>query len=163
MGMLLAYTDTGDIISTLDYVVLYDETKYERPPMGLVDFDAHEAAGGDLTDIWNVASTNIVVKGSKVWPEWIGGKAHEFTVELVGPPGAKHIAALVHKTSGYRRERAVVDSAIAKRISDANGLPADIRDIVGGPDRPLLLDEQGRTTSRPIPIQSHLPLVKAHV
>ena len=141
-AMLIAYDMGGNVVATLDHVTARDD---EGNVTGLVDFGAHEDAGGDMTDVWIVEGA----KGSKVWPEWLGARAHEFRVELEGPAGRKRIAALVHKASGHRRERVAVEAAIADRIAKANGTPADIRDIVGGPDRPLHLDEAGRTARRP--------------
>lgn len=136
LSMLLAYDDKGNIIATLDYLVVYNDA---GEAMGLADFEAHEAAGREHTDIWTVESA----KGSKVWAEWLGVRAHEFRVELEGPAGRKRIAALVHRESGVRRERATVEAAIAERIRDAGDGPADLRDLVGGPDRPLPLDIGG--------------------
>jgi hypothetical protein len=121
--------------------------------IGLVDFAAHEEANGEHTDVWVVAGA----AGSKVWPEFLGMRAHDFRVELDGPPGRKHIVALVHKASGHRRERAAVEAAIQRRILAQRGLsvfapsarPADLRDLVGGPDRPLNLDADGRSVTPP--------------
>ena len=154
IGMLLAYDAAGDVIATLDYMVQYADDA-DRTPLGIVDFVAHEDAGGELTDIWTVSNAT----GSKTWPEWLGSRAHDFRVELVGPPGRKRIAALVHKTSGHRRERAALEAAIAARIAAAGDQPADIRDLVGGPDRPLHLDDQGRNAPRPKTTRPNLPLV----
>lgn len=156
IGMLLAYDASGDIVATLDYAVQYADDE-DRTPLGLVDFAAHEEAGGELTDVWNVSNAT----GSKVWPEWLGSRAHDFRVELVGPPGRKRIAALVHKASGHRRERAVIEAEIGKRVKAAKGEPADIRDLVGGPDRPLHIDDQGRNAPRPKATRPKLPLVAA--
>ena len=139
-GMLLAYDVAGNVVGTLDYLVRYADDP-DRRPLGLVDFAAHEEAGGEMTDIWTASNAT----GSKVWPEWIGSRAHDFRVELVGPPGRKRIGALVHKVSGHRRERAAIDASIAARIEAAGDAPADIRALVGGPDRPLHLDAEGRT------------------
>lgn len=118
MSMLLAYNAAGEVVATLDYMVIRDDAGNVT---GLVDFDAHEAAGGELTDVWIVQGAT----GSKTWPEHLGGSAHAFRVELDGPPGRKRISTLVHKVSGHRRHR-----------MDVQG--------VGRPDRPLLLDEAGR-------------------
>lgn len=141
LSMLIAYNAAGEVISTLDYMVARDEN---GDVIGLIDFVAHEDRGSELTDVWVVEGA----AGSKTWPEWIGAQAHGFRVELEGPAGGKHIAALVHQTSGVRRERSAVEGAIQERIEQANGKPADIRDLVGGPDRPILLDEDGRTKNR---------------
>lgn len=162
MGPLIAYTDTGEIIGTLDHLVARDA---EGNVLGLVDFEAHEQAGGEHLDIWRVASSHATVKGSKVWPEWLGGRAHEFRVELEGPPGRKRIAALVHKDSGHRRERAAIEAAIATVEPDANGV-RDIRHLVGGPQRPLHLDDDGKTIGpdhpkAPTGTPAHLPLIRS--
>lgn len=153
-GMLLAYDSVGSVVATLDYCVQSGDD-VDRTPIGLVDFMAHEEAGGEHTEIWTVSGA----AGSKVWPEWLGSRAHDFRVELTGPPGQKRIGALVHKTSGHRRERAAIDAAIADRINAAAGQPADIRDIVGGPDRPLHIDDLGRNAPRPVATRPNLPLV----
>lgn len=162
-GVLVAYDDNGNIVATRDWQVSYDES---GRPVGIVDFAAHEEAGGEALDIWSVSqvidgAAPTPVRGSKVWPEYLGGRFHDFRVELVGPPGAKRINALVHKTSGVRRERATVESAIQQRIAETKGEPADIRDLVGGPDRPILLDDDGRAIPRVPSPPSSLPLVRA--
>jgi hypothetical protein len=143
LSMLLAYDAGGNVVGTLDFMVRYDDTKPERPPLGLVDWAEHELAGGSLTDVWVV--NNAVGSGS--WPEWLGSRAYDFSVELQPgmAPGNYGIRALVHKVSGFRRERAAVQARIAARIAASHGDPADIRDIVGGPDRPLRIDADGRT------------------
>lgn len=159
-GMLIAYTDTGEVIATLDYTVMYDDSP-DRLPLGLIHFSQHEEAGGSMLDVWEVAADGLTIKGSKVWPEYLGGAAQDFTVELDGPPGNKRISALVHKVSGHRRERAVIEAAIQARIDAAQGEPADIRDLVGGPDKPLLLDDRG--DKRVIPVvqqRPNLPVVQ---
>lgn len=171
--MLVAYDVDGNIIATQDYRTVYDD---DDNPLGMVDYAAHEEAGGEMTDLWTVVQregqgpsmVETPAKGSKVWPEWIGGAAHHFRVELEGPPGRKRIAALVHKVSGHRRERAVLEAEIAERIREKRAAarffgtpePADIRDLVGGPDRPLHLDADGRTKSRPKPETLNVPIVK---
>lgn len=154
IGSLIAYDTNGDVVATLDYVVRYDDSP-ERRPLGLVDFASHEASGGRLRDIWHVSSA----VGSGVWPEWLGVRVYDFRVELES--GTKRIAALVHKQSGYRRERASVEAAIEQRIAEARGgHPADIRDLVGGPERPLILDENGRGKPRAVLVRKSLPLVR---
>jgi len=150
--MLLAYDATGSIVGTLDYVVARDA---DGNVVGLVDFAVHEDVGGEHTDIWTMS--NAV--GSKVWPEWLGGQASQFRVELDGPPGRKHIAALVHRTSGHRRERATVEANIALRIAVYDPAPADIRDLVGGPDRPLQLDDDGKVKIKAPVVRPNLPLI----
>jgi hypothetical protein len=167
-GMLVAYDETGSIIATRNWHVIFDE---QGRPIGLLDFAAHEAAGREMTEVWRVSAqttdnatattTPLPVKGSKVWPEWLGGRIHEFTVELDGPPGQKYIAALVHKESGYRRERDAIEAAITERIeATPQGEPVDLRDIVGGPDRPISLDDAGATAPvEVVSAPSTLPLI----
>lgn len=147
--MLIAYDAGGNVLATLDYLVKYD-TDEARSPLGLIDFAGHEAAGGKLRDIWEVPGA----AGSGTWPEWIGGRAYDFKVELT----SKKITALVHKTSGHRRERAGIEAEIAKRIEQAAGKPADIRDVVGGPTRPLILDAEGKTVGRSVQSGPPAPL-----
>lgn len=151
---LIAYDGDGNVVGTLGYMVALDEA---GEAVGLIDFAAHEEAGGEMTDVWIVDGAS----GSKTWPEWLGSHAHDFRVELEGPAGGKRIGALVHKESGHRRERAAIESAIEQRIAAANGAPADIRDLVGGPDRPIHLDEHGRSAARPQSKRPNLPLVAA--
>lgn len=152
--MLLAYDAGGEVVGTLDYMVARDAA---GDVVGLIDFEAQELAGGEMTDVWTVSSAT----GSKTWPEWIGSRAHDFRVELVGPPGNKRISALVHKVSGQRRERTAIEAELARRTKAAKGEPVDARDLLGGPDRPLILDEQGRTVGRSEAsgTPAHLPIL----
>lgn len=159
IGMLVAYDAGLNIIATMDYLVVYDETKPERPVKGLVDWAALEEAAREMTEVWNVSGAT----GSKVWIEWIGGRALDFRVELSGPPGKKFISALVHKVSGHRRELLPIALAIKARIDAAGpGGVADIRDLVGGPDRPIRLNYDG-TNATPAPPAApvDLPLIVA--
>lgn len=153
-GCLIAYDADGNVVATLDHCIQADD---DGRVLGLVDFAGHEEAGGEHLAIWEVSNAT----GSKVWPEWLGAQAHQFRVELVGPPGRKRIAALVHRASGIRRERAQVEGAIAARIAAADGGPADIRDLVGGPDRPLVLGADGRTLRRTPRKRPALPVVES--
>lgn len=137
LSMLLAYDDQGDVIATLDHLVAYDD---DGNVIGLIDFAAHEEAGGKLRDVWDVEGA----AGSSSWPEWIGARAHDFRVEL---DDSNRVTALVHRNSGHRRDRAAIEASIAARLADGRRMP-DLRDVVGGPDRPLLLDDQGRTANR---------------
>lgn len=150
MRSLLAYDADGKVIATLDHAVA-------RGPngkvVGLLDFAAHEDAGGEALDIWRVDGA----AGSKTWPEFLGGGALGFTVEKDGPAGRKHLSALVHP-SGHRRERAAVEAAIAKVKPDAKGR-RDIRHIVGGPTKPLLLDDRGRTKRPETVTAPRLPII----
>ena len=141
LGMLIAYDGDGNVVATLDHLVVRDDA---GRAVGLLDFQAYEAAGGkfrltpDRPDgVWDVPNA----AGSGAWPEWLGGRAHDFRVQMAG---AK-INGLVHLDSGYKRDRAKIEKAIADRIAQANGEPADIRDLVGGIGKPLRLDGTGRT------------------
>jgi hypothetical protein len=148
---LLAYDEDGNIIATLDHVVARNP---EGRAVGLIDFEAHEKAGGRLRDIWEVERA----VGSSTWPEWLGAAAMEFQAEvditesttldgeLVQRRGP--IRALIHKSSGRRRDRGAIERSIDKVKPDAQGR-RDIRHLVGGPGRPLLLDDEGRVIPRP--------------
>jgi hypothetical protein len=157
--MLLAYDAAGNVIAIKDHMLATDAS---GNVVGLLDFAAHEEGGGDHADIWIVDTHDPAnpVKGSKVWPEWIGGAAQNFRVELTGPPGKKRISALIHKTSGHRRERAAIEAAIGAVEPDVAGAK-DIRHLVGGPGRPLILDENGLTVGRSVDsgTPAHLPLI----
>lgn len=170
LASLIAYDTDGNVVATSDYLIKHDPATGEL--LGFEDFAANEEAGRpqmpDPADpepwrlghgAWTVNSGDPAhpVKGSKVWPEWLGGRTHEFRVELTGEPGRKRISALVHKVSGYRRERAAVEAAIVA-VEPSKGV-RDIRHIVGGPDRPLELDSEGHTAKRSVDTPSHLPLV----
>ncbi len=156
LSMLIAYDVDGNVVGTIDYMVANNEN---GDAVGLIDFEAHEKSGGSMTDIWQVG--NAV--GSGTWPEWVGGRAHDFKVERQG----KKIMALVHKQSGHKRERVVVESAIQDRIKRAKGEPADIRDLVGGPDKPLILEADGRTRGRSpesaVGTPGHLPFIQRKI
>lgn len=170
--MLLAYDAVGNVVATLAYVVAKDDA---GRVVGLVDFAAHEDAGGRLRDAWEADGA----AGSVHWPEWLGGRAHDFKVELEFAPGGARARAraLVHKTSGFRRERVAIEAAIAARVAQANAARealaaagrSDVRvmpyvaDLVGGPNRPLLLDEDGRTRVRVRNERAALPVKKGGV
>lgn len=186
LGMLVAYNAAGAIVEVRRMQVLpfwlaaerglrllgvtiegTTLTDLEGERVGLADFEGHEAEGGALADYGRSGSA----VGSATWPEWLRGRdLRNFDIEFE-PGWSRHtaraerpdhrIAALVHKASGHRRERADLEAEIAGRIADAHGEPADIRDLVGGPDRPLLLDDEGRTTVRPVARgRSDLPLLE---
>lgn len=185
LHLLIAYDAQGNVVATLDHMVAKDD---DGNVIGLVDFAAHEDAGGRLRDIWE----NSAAVGSGTWPEWLKGGAHDFKVELDPNPGPARarIKALVHKKSGFRRERSSIEAAIAERQNDAKmaakkkgdairqdlrlrGMkpedvalvddPApvvDLRDLLGGPQRPLLLDDDGRNRPRVKSERPNLPVVQ---
>lgn len=149
--MLLAYDAAGNIVATLDYMVARNE---HGEVIGLVDFAAHEEGGGRLREVWDVAGA----VGSGTWPEFLGGQAHAFRADVAGG----RIAALVHRDSGHRRERAAIEAAIRdRRAATEEGVPVDLRDIVGGPQRPLQLDEQGQNRPPQSSVRPTLPLLAA--
>jgi hypothetical protein len=149
--MLLAYDAAGEVVATLDYMVARGA---DDKVIGLVDFEAHELGGGALTDVWIVAGA----VGSGTWPEWLGERAHDFRVELA-PSGVRpKIAALVHKSSGRRRERAAIEAALAPAVADLAGADgqavqeAAMRTVVavlGAPGHPLRLDDDGAPLAPP--------------
>lgn len=163
--MLLAYNAGGEVVGTLDYLVARDET---GKVLGLYDFAAHEAKGGKLRDFWQFSPAQAV--GSGTWPEFLGHRAHEFRVELEG----KRIVRL-HHPSKHVRHRVRVEDAITKAHESAiaeirkqaklrKGLDVeitapvvDLRAIVGGPSKPLELDEDGRTRPKVEP-EGSLPV-----
>lgn len=151
--MLLGWDKDGNVVATLDYQV----QTLDGVVVGLIDFEAHESAGGRMRDVaeWDGAV------GAGTWPEWLGGQAHAFKVELhpSPAPARARIAALVHRESGHRRVRADIEAAIQQRVSDEGGWATDIRDIVGGPGRPLQLDEQGQTLPKRVPTAPALPVI----
>lgn len=131
MGMLLAYDASGAVVATLDYSVVLDADGHV---VGMWDFEATESAG-PLTAIWTVSNAS----GSGTWPEYLGQQAHAFRA-IRGSDG--RIAALIHKTSGFRRDRAAIQAAIAA-APVINGVK-DLRAIVGGPNRPIPLLPNGQ-------------------
>ncbi|MBA2439586.1 MAG: hypothetical protein H0V50_02800 [Thermoleophilaceae bacterium] len=153
LGMLIAYDAAGGVVGTLDYLVRYDANGVA---LGLVNFYAITEAGGQLTDVW----TNSAATGSDVWPQWINSDIYKFTVEVIGPPGAKRITALVH-SSGRRTERAAIEAGIEARIAGAAGVAVDISDLVGGPDRPLTVSPTGIIAKTVPPAVPVVPLGRA--
>ena len=150
--MLIAYDADGNVVATLDYWSSTTTIPTGRRWASSTSPPTRRRAASTPT-----SGRSHGAKGSKVWPECLGGRAHEFRVELDGPAGGKRIGALVHKESGHRRERAAIEAEIAKRLEAGNGT-ADIRDLVGGPDRPLHLDKKGKTAPRPKVARPVLPL-----
>lgn len=151
LSMLIAYDEEGRVTGTLESLVARDD---DGNVLGLVDFERAEADGMALTDIW----TDSGAAGSGSWPEWLDARelrAQDYRVELEPgwsrrskDRGPARIRALVRP--GDRRDRQEIKSRIAQRISAAGGKPADIRDIVGGPTRPLRLTGDAKP-HRPAP------------
>lgn len=141
---ILFWDVDGNVIGTLDYMVSYDE---QGRPLGLVDFEAFELAGGRLRE---VAEHGRAV-GSGTWPEWIGGQAMDFKVEVrAGGRGGTHmITALRHKVSGHRRDRVAIQAAVDEAMTGKGpGDVVDLRPVLGGPGRSLRLDREGRSVAR---------------
>ena len=179
LRMLVAYDANGEVVGTLNYVVAKDD---EGRIVGLVDFEAHEDAGGKLREIWTVDAA----VGSATWPEWIGPKAHDFNVELDGKrlkalvhkksghrrERAAIEAAIAERINDKKAEakkrgdeqrsrlrKRGVRPEMVEQFSDPPPEPADLRDLLGGPNRPLLLDEDGKTKARVKTKRPALPVV----
>lgn len=217
LSMLIAFDENDIAFETLESCHFLDEQGHA---VDLIDFEAHELAGGQLTDIWFVEQDQPAIEGqappagwsvcaggwvhghvegspitpepcpggewrkpaagSGTWPQWLDARG--WKAERSGPPGQRRITALIHPTSGFRRERAAIEGEIERRLAekraeadqrtatlrasflrlrDAAGRfisrqliviepePADLRDLLGGPDAPLVLDGEGRTLPRP--------------
>jgi len=118
---LLAWNQYGEIVATLDGV---------NDGARAIDLAEQEAAGVKLKTFWNVSGA--VASGT--WPEHLGAAAHDYRVEVsLGAPA--QIVALVHRTTGERRDRAVIEQVVAERR--AGLAPADLSDVVGGPGSPI--------------------------
>ncbi len=106
-GLLIVYHADGTIWGAFPPLQRYSP---EGKPTELVDWEAREAAGLGVTELLTVTTpgdaANPPIKGAKHWPEATVPDLREHRVELAGKAGHKRIAALVHKTSGHRRERA---------------------------------------------------------
>lgn len=127
-------TPPGAVVGTLDYMVARNAA---GEVVGLIDFEAHEAAGGRLTDIWRHSDA----AGSGTWPEFIGARAHEFRVEL---DGSKRITALVHKQSGHRRVRSDIEAAIGATARECLvGHRCEVRQCREGPEARELRARRG--------------------
>lgn len=145
LGILICYDAEGNVTSTLEQLVVRDPDTGRA--IGIVDFLAHEAQGGKFRvgpDRPDGYVNDPRAIGSGAWPEWLGSRAAEFKVEVHDG----RITRLRHADSGHVRDRAKIEKAIRDRINAANGEPADIRDLVGGPQKPLELDGAGRTVTR---------------
>lgn len=149
-GCAIYYDDAGNVIGTLDTLVARSA---DNQVVGLVDFEAEELAGRRMREVvgtmgWfsSVDGVTHYASGAGSWPEWIDGAA-AFRVELdpAPAPARARIVALVHRRSGYRRERATIEAAIAAVAPDRRTGIKDLRAITGGPTHPLLLDANGRT------------------
>lgn len=158
--MLVAYDTDGNVCD-----VLYTAVRRRRDGTKiLVDFAAMEMnrepfdnRENPATGVWH----HEHAVGSKVWPERLSLRSRDWRVEKEGPAGATRLTALVHKTSGHRRERAAIEQAISDRLTEATAdaggelrLTMDqylelLADIVGLPTEPLMLTETGETAQRP--------------
>lgn len=203
---VVAQDDAGNVIGLVDFAAheenggsmreVWDVQRLDQPvPLGIAkqvlgrDPKPDEAITLSPDHPWRIAHETVV--GAATWPEWLGGAAYDFKVELDPAPGQARarIAALVHKKSGHRRQRKDIEAAIAERTNEAKvvaqkqgqeqraflrakGVPeetvmeftdpphkVDLRDIVGGPKAPLLLDEDGKTMKRPKVERPDLPIV----
>lgn len=145
LGILICYDSEGNVTSTLESLVARDPDTGQV--VGIVDFLTHEEEGGKFRV--DAQRPNGIINdpravGAGAWPEWLGARAAEFKVEVHDGK----ITRLRHRDSGHVRDRAKIEKAIADRKKAAKGEPADIRDLVGGPTKPLELDGAGRTVIR---------------
>lgn len=151
---LLLYGPDGAVIGSLESMVQYDD---DGRALGLVDFEAHELAGGRLREVIE----HEAAAGAGTWPEWLGAQAHDFRVELrPGPKGdTPLIRALVHRESGYRRERSDVEATIAAMLDEATpGRAVEMSDFIGSPGKRLELDTDGRNAVPTKRARPNLPL-----
>lgn len=162
---LLAYDRSGRIVAAMDFLVARTATGY-----GLVDFEATEAAGPLRDRLWTVSGA----AGSGTWPEFLSTESlADFRVEL-DRAHVHPIRALVHVLSGFRRERrAVADAIAAREEAEAERLRSylrpgrlvrirggvDVSDIIGSPERYLVLDDDGRTLAEADRDAERLPVV----
>lgn len=157
-GMLVAYDADGNIIAETQYQSVIDPETGEN--LGLVDFATLEEAGvafrgsGEHVNVWEVPGA----VGSAVWPQYLGAAARKFRVEL---DENKRIKALIHRPSGVRRTREVIERQINERVTKTldggthhmgypivKAVAVDISDLVGGPDRALEVTPTGAVRRR---------------
>ena len=163
LTMLIAWDEQGNVAGVGHYLVQVDE---RGDVVGLVDFEAVEDTGHlRLTEdgsqgVWHVGGA----AGSGTWPEWIGGNDAEpgifdFRIQ-VDRRFKRPIRALVHRKSGHRRDRVAIEREIERRLKEEEraaraeereARAVDIRDLVGGPGLPLMLDGEGRNRPRFVP------------
>lgn len=58
LSSLLFYDRNGNVVATIDYMVARDE---DGQPVGLIDFEAHEAVGGKMRDIADVQALDASI------------------------------------------------------------------------------------------------------
>lgn len=136
---LIAYDAEGNVVATEDWTVWVDPDGRGH----LIDVEAFEADGGKLRDLWFVPGAS----GSATWPEWLGDRMYDFRVGLDGRYRLR-CRRLVHVRSGIVRERRTFEREFVRRRKEAKGRAVDIRDLVGGPGRPLDIDDDGRLRPR---------------
>lgn len=148
LAPLIAYDAGGNITSTIDVLVARDPS---GKAIGLYDFEEAERQGIKLRQFWEVP--NAV--GSGTWPEWLDAeRIREFRVELDHSQPLR-IRRLVHP-SGHVRHRDRIEAEIQRRHQaevrklgartvEVQPVTVDLRDLLGGPGRPLKLDHRGKT------------------
>lgn len=161
-SMLIGWDHDGSVVRSVSEMIALDEA---GEVVGFVDFEAHELAGGSMTDIivfgavavdelpplpharfppvsddpdapasrtvylmperqtyrnrggsW-VAEAHPTIAGAGTWPEFLDDP-HAFRVDLrPGPKGGTHkVRALVHRRSGFRRDRAALEAEVQRRV-----------------------------------------------
>ena len=137
----------------LTVVELTGEGTPDDEALAVADFAAHEASGKPL----RAYGVNGTALGAATWPEWLThSDLAQMYLEL--EPGwdrmtdprsrpAHALRALIHRDTGQRRERTHIEAAVGRRVAAAGDGAADIRDLVGGPDRPLHLTQGGTSST----------------
>lgn len=138
---LYAYDRSGNIVATLDHLVIEDEDGVAR----LVDFEATEESGTRLRELWEVSGAS----GSTTWPEHLGERAPEFRVELDARQPLR-CRRVVHRRSGVVRDRQGIADRLGAAQDEqlrAGARRVDVRGALGEPGRPIALDADGRDRS----------------
>ena len=168
LGCVLYYDPaSGEVAGVIDYQLAVDD---DGNTTGIIDFEQMELDDLAPADFGMGVSRSgdPTVFESGFWPEWIGGQAQHFVVEWQPPAAGKRrprITALRHRVSGHRRVRAQIEAARQARWdATPKGQAVDMRDLIGTPTRPLVLDDTGRTKARPVtpPSTPRPPLLQPH-
>jgi hypothetical protein len=178
---IIFWDASGQVVGWIDSMNAYDD---DHNVIGKVDFEAHELAGGRLRDIKHVedavgGGTWLEWLGGSAYDFTVELDPNPFparariTALVHKKSGHRRVRADIEaaiterinekkaaaKKAGdeIRRDlkRRGLDDEMVALVEDPASEPADLRDLLGGPNRPLLLDEEGRT--RPRPAKSRRP------
>lgn len=142
IGSVLAYDRRGRIVSTTDWLVRHDALGRAC----LVDFYAMEREGRIMAVVRDPEAI-----GAGTWPQWLS-EHWEWRVE-VGQDGM--IAAIVHRQSNARVDRAALLAEVERRVEAARGVPINASDLLGSPLRPLVYRNGAL---RPVETEVEVPL-----